>query len=44
MARNETNTNEFAGSAYFLDRRILFANLYEPGTMYAITGPWRRQR
>lgn len=24
--------------------KILFANLYQPGITYAITGPWRPQR
>jgi secreted PhoX family phosphatase len=44
LARNQTNTNEFAGPVFSGDKRILFANLYEPGTLYAITGPWRSQR
>jgi hypothetical protein len=33
-----------AGPVYSRDKRILFANLYEPGICYAITGPWRDQR
>ena len=44
MARNDRNTNEMAGPVFSADRRILFANLYEPGTLYAITGPWRPTR
>ena len=44
MARNDLNTNEMAGPVFSADRRILFANLYEPGTLYAITGPWRPVR
>ena len=45
IARNDLNTNEMAGPVYFsADKRILFANLYEPGICYAITGPWRNQR
>ena len=44
IARNELNTNEMAGPVYSRDKRILFANLYEPGICYAITGPWRNQR
>ena len=44
MARNDLNTNEMAGPVYSADRRILFANLYEPGILYAITGPWRPVR
>ena len=44
IARNDLNTNEMAGPVYSRDKRILFANLYEPGICYAITGPWRNQR
>ena len=44
IARNDLNTNEMAGPVYSRDKRILFANLYEPGICYAITGPWRKQR
>ncbi|MGH3776101.1 MAG: alkaline phosphatase PhoX [Pseudonocardiaceae bacterium] len=43
LARNDIDNNEFTGPTYSLDRRILFANLQSPGTMFAITGPWRRQ-
>lgn len=43
MARNDLNTNEMTGPVYSADKRILFANLYEPGITYAITGPWRPQ-
>ncbi len=43
LARNDIDDNEFTGPTYSLDRRILFANLQSPGTMFAITGPWRRQ-
>lgn len=41
LARNEVDTNEFTGPVFSLDRRILFANQQIPGTMFAITGPWR---
>lgn len=41
MARGDLNANEMAGPVYSADRRILFANLYEPGITYAITGPRR---
>ncbi|WTW92140.1 PhoX family protein [Streptomycetaceae bacterium NBC_01309] len=52
LARNDLNIgspeepefSEFSGPAYSLDGRILFANVQEPGIMYAITGPWRRHR
>jgi uncharacterized protein len=43
LARNEVDDNEFTGPVYSLDRRVLFANLQTPGTMFAIAGPWRRQ-
>ena len=43
MARNDVDTNELAGPVYSADKRILFANLYEPGITYAVTGPWRPQ-
>jgi len=43
LARNEVDTNEFTGPVYSHDKRVLFANLQSPGTMFAITGPWRRQ-
>lgn len=42
LARNDIDDDEFTGPVYSLDRRILFANLQSPGTMFAITGPWRR--
>jgi uncharacterized protein len=48
VARNDfqdaTKNVEFTGPVYSPDRRILFANIQEPGYMFAITGPWRRQR
>ncbi len=42
-ASDDIDDNEFTGPVYSLDRRILFANLQTPGTMFGITGPWRRQ-
>jgi secreted PhoX family phosphatase len=48
VARNDftdaTRNVEFTGPVYSPDARILFANIQEPGYMFAITGPWRRQR
>lgn len=44
LARNDLNDNEFAGPVYSHDRQILFVNFQSPGTMFAITGPWRPQR
>ena len=47
MARNDltdaTRNVEFTGPAYSPDAKNLFANIREPGYMFAITGP-RRQR
>ncbi len=43
IARNEVDDNEFTGPVYSPDKRVLFANLQVPGTMFAITGPWRPQ-
>lgn len=43
LARNDIDDNEFTGPTYSLDRRNLFVNLQDPGTMFAITGPWRQQ-
>ncbi|MCW0212097.1 MAG: PhoX family protein [Pseudonocardia sp.] len=34
--------SEFTGPVYSPDGTVLFANTQEPGTMFAITGPWRR--
>jgi len=48
MARNDltdaTRNVEVTGPAYSPDAKNLFANIQEPGYMFAITGPWRRQR
>ncbi|QKW05816.1 DUF839 domain-containing protein [Streptomyces sp. NA04227] len=51
IARNQLNIgtaeepeySEFAGVTFSPDGRTLFANVQEPGIMYAITGPWKRQ-
>jgi secreted PhoX family phosphatase len=50
MARNRKNIGteqepawgEFAGVAFSPDGRTMFVNVYDPGTTFAITGPWRR--
>jgi uncharacterized protein len=39
IARCERGS-EFTGPVFSRDRRILFANVQVPGTMFAITGPW----
>ena len=46
FARNddaETNS-EFTGPNFSYDRRILFANIQDPGYVFAITGPWTGHR
>ncbi|MBT2385927.1 alkaline phosphatase PhoX [Streptomyces sp. ISL-11] len=51
IARNELNIgtpakpeySEFTGVTFSPDGKTLFANMQEPGIMFAITGPWRRQ-
>lgn len=48
LARNRQNTGsddepafgEFAGATFTPDGSTLFLNCYEPGTTFAITGPW----
>ena len=35
---------EFTAPVFSADGAVLFANVQVPGTMYAITGPWRRTR
>ncbi|WP_329520617.1 alkaline phosphatase PhoX [Spirillospora sp. NBC_01491] len=50
MARNrqdigtasEPAWGEFAGVTFAPDGRTMFVNVYEPGTTFAVTGPWRR--
>ncbi|WP_308215966.1 alkaline phosphatase PhoX [Pseudonocardia humida] len=44
LARDDMGGGEFTGPVFSHDKRVLFANTYVPGTMYAITGPWRPQR
>jgi secreted PhoX family phosphatase len=45
FARNElTGDNEFTGPTFSRDKRILFANVQSPGHVFAIQGPFRKQR
>ncbi|GAB2791923.1 alkaline phosphatase PhoX [Streptomyces daliensis] len=52
IARNELNLgtpddpsySEFTGVVFSPDGKTLYANIQDPGIMFAITGPWRRQR
>jgi hypothetical protein len=41
LALNQINESEFTGPTFSPDRRILFANIQDPGLVFAITGPWR---
>jgi secreted PhoX family phosphatase len=43
LARNEINESEFTGPTFSADGKVLFANIQDPGIVFAITGPWRRQ-
>ena len=44
LARNEVGdgSGEMTGPTFSADKATLFANLFAPGHVYAITGPWRR--
>jgi secreted PhoX family phosphatase len=45
FARNEIEgDSEFTGPTFSHDKKILFANIQEPGYVFAITGPFTRQR
>lgn len=48
FARNRQYTSpgtsgELAGVSFSPDGRVMFFNVYTPGTTFAVTGPWRRQ-
>ncbi|URN09218.1 PhoX family protein [Actinomadura madurae] len=50
VARNRQNTGtesepewgEFAGVTFSPDNRTMYVNVYDPGTTFAVTGPWNR--
>lgn len=42
FARNELNGSEFAGPTFNQDKKTLFLNIYSPGHVFAVTGPWRK--
>jgi hypothetical protein len=45
FARNdEPGDSEFTGPTFSHDKKILFANVQTPGVVYAIQGPFRKQR
>lgn len=37
------STGELAGVSFSPDGKVMFFNVYNPGTTFAVTGPWRRQ-
>jgi uncharacterized protein len=43
MARNQLNDSEFTGPTFSPDSKIMFANIHQPGHVFAITGPWGRR-
>jgi uncharacterized protein len=36
-------TGELSGVSFSPDGRVMYFNVYDPGTTFAVTGPWRRQ-
>lgn len=42
FARNAFSNGEFAGATFSPDGKVLFVNVQQPGTTFAITGPWGR--
>jgi len=43
LAHNRLNGSEFAGPAFSQNKKTMFVNIYSPGHVFAITGPWRKQ-
>jgi uncharacterized protein len=37
-------TGELSGVSFSPDGKVMYFNVYDPGTTFAVTGPWRRQR
>ncbi len=45
FARNDDQENsEFTGPNFSRDKKALFANIQSPGYVFAIQGPFRKQR
>ena len=42
FALNELNNSEFAGPTFSQNKKTLFVNIYNPGLVLAVTGPWRK--
>ncbi len=42
FALNQLNNSEFAGPTFSQNKKTLFVNIYRPGHVFAITGPWRK--
>ena len=42
FALNELNGSEFAGPTFSQNKKTLFVNIYNPGLVLAVTGPWRK--
>ena len=42
LGLNQLNGSEFAGPTFSQDKKTLFVNIYNPGNVFAVTGPWRR--
>ncbi|ROR89269.1 alkaline phosphatase PhoX [Nocardioides aurantiacus] len=43
QATTPGNTGELSGVSFSPDGRVMFFNVYDPGTTFAVTGPWRRR-
>lgn len=39
---NQLNNAEFAGPTFSQNKKTLFVNIYNPGIVFAVEGPWRR--
>jgi secreted PhoX family phosphatase len=44
LARNEMNDSEFTGPTFSTDKQTLFACIQSPGHVFAITGPFVKQK
>ena len=44
IARNAVDDTEFTGPTFSPDGRTLFVNIQQPGTTFAISGPWDNPR